>query len=184
MLPDIYNISGSHGDEQITLLAVGEQIILNLIKGREILAGSSQFLNTLLQIFRRNSQSIGFSCCINIRNYHMICQAECFGKLRKQSFGMLYRMYTRYADRNGFSVEVLDMLDGDEAGIKSVTFQVNGENAYGYLKSEKGVHRLVRISPFNAAGKRQTSFVSCDVMPEIEEDLDVEINDDDLRKIA
>ena len=90
-------------------------------------------------------------------------------------------MYTRYADRNGFSVEVLDMLDGDEAGIKSVTFQVNGENAYGYLKSEKGVHRLVRISPFNAAGKRQTSFVSCDVMPEIEEDLDVEINDDDLR---
>ena len=79
---------------------------------------------------------------------------------------MLYRMYTRYADRNGFSVEVLDMLDGDEAGIKSVTFQVNGENAYGYLKSEKGVHRLVRISPFNAAGKRQTSFVSCDVMPE------------------
>ena len=95
--------------------------------------------------------------------------------------GMLYRMYSRYADRNGFSVEVLDMLDGDEAGIKSVTFQVNGENAYGYLKSEKGVHRLVRISPFNAAGKRQTSFVSCDVMPEIEEDLDVEINDDDLR---
>ena len=95
--------------------------------------------------------------------------------------GMLYRMYTRYADRNDFSVEVLDMLDGDEAGIKSVTFQVNGENAYGYLKSEKGVHRLVRISPFNAAGKRQTSFVSCDVMPEIEEDLDVEINDDDLR---
>ena len=94
---------------------------------------------------------------------------------------MLYRMYTRYADRNGFSVEVLVMLDGDEAGIKSVTFQVNGENAYGYLKSEKGVHRLVRISPFNAAGKRQTSFVSCDVMPEIEEDLDVEINDDDLR---
>ena len=95
--------------------------------------------------------------------------------------GMLYRMYHRYADRKGFSIEVLDYLDGDEAGIKSVTFQVNGENAYGYLKSEKGVHRLVRISPFNAAGKRQTSFVSCDVMPEIEEDLDVEINDDDLR---
>ena len=94
---------------------------------------------------------------------------------------MLYRMYTRYADRNGFSVEVLDMLDGDEAGIKSVTFQVNGENAYGYLKSEKGVHRLVRISPFNAAGKRQTSLVNCDDMPEIEEVLDVEINDDDLR---
>ena len=94
---------------------------------------------------------------------------------------MLYRMYTRWAERKGFSVEVLDYLDGDEAGIKSVTFQVNGENAYGYLKSEKGVHRLVRISPFNAQGKRQTSFVSLDVMPDIEEDLDVEINEEDLR---
>ena len=95
--------------------------------------------------------------------------------------GMLYRMYTRWAERKGFEVEVLDYLDGDEAGIKSVTFQVNGVNAYGYLKSEKGVHRLVRISPFNAQGKRQTSFVSLDVMPEIEEDLDVEIDEKDLR---
>ena len=94
---------------------------------------------------------------------------------------MLYRMYCRWAERHGFSVEVLDYLDGDEAGIKSVTIQVNGENAYGYLQSEKGVHRLVRISPFNAAGKRQTSFVSCDVMPDIEEDIDIEINMDDLR---
>lgn len=94
---------------------------------------------------------------------------------------MLYRMYTRWAERKGFSIEVLDYLDGDEAGIKSVTFQVNGENAYGYLKSEKGVHRLVRISPFNAQGKRQTSFVSLDVMPDIEEDMDIEVNDDDLR---
>ncbi len=95
--------------------------------------------------------------------------------------GMLFRMYTRYAEKKGFSVEVLDMLDGDEAGIKSVTFQINGTNAYGYLKGEKGVHRLVRISPFNAQGKRQTSFVSLDVMPDIEEDLDVDINEDDLR---
>lgn len=94
---------------------------------------------------------------------------------------MLYRMYVRWAERKGFSVEVLDYLDGDVAGIKAVTFQVNGENAYGYLKSEKGVHRLVRISPFNAAGKRQTSFVSCDVVPDIEEDIDIDINDDDLR---
>lgn len=94
---------------------------------------------------------------------------------------MLYRMYQRWADKKGFSVEVLDYLDGDEAGIKSITLQINGQNAYGYLKSEHGVHRLVRISPFNAAGKRQTSFSSCDVMPDIEEDLDIEINDDDLR---
>lgn len=94
---------------------------------------------------------------------------------------MLYRMYTRWTERKGFQIEELDLLDGDEAGIKSVTFQVNGENAYGYLKSEKGVHRLVRISPFNAQGKRQTSFVSVDVMPDIEEDLDVEIRDEDIR---
>ena len=95
--------------------------------------------------------------------------------------GMLYRMYTRWAERKGFTIEVLDYMDGDEAGIKSVTFQVNGLNAYGYLKSEKGVHRLVRISPFNAQGKRQTSFVSLDVMPDIEGDLDVDIDEKDLR---
>ncbi len=95
--------------------------------------------------------------------------------------GMLYRMYVRWAEKKGYSVEVLDVLDGDVAGIKNVTFQVNGAHAYGYLKSEKGVHRLVRISPFNAAGKRQTSFASCDVIPDIEEDVQVEINDDDIR---
>ena len=81
---------------------------------------------------------------------------------------MLYRMYSRWVNDKGFSLEVLDSLDGEEAGIKSVTFQMNGLHAYGYMKSEKGVHRLVRISPFNAAGKRQTSFASCDVMPDIE----------------
>ncbi len=94
---------------------------------------------------------------------------------------MLLRMYTRWAEAKGYSVETLDYLDGDEAGVKSVTIQINGENAYGYLKAEKGVHRLVRISPFNANGKRQTSFVSCDVMPDIEDDIDIEINEDDLR---
>ena len=95
--------------------------------------------------------------------------------------GMLCRMYQRWADKKGFSVETLDFLEGEEAGIKSVTLQINGDNAYGYLKSERGVHRLVRISPFNAAGKRQTSFVSCDVMPDIEQDLDIEVADEDIR---
>lgn len=94
---------------------------------------------------------------------------------------MLYRMYTRWAEKKGFTLEMLDYLDGDEAGIKSVTVQINGVNAFGYLKSERGIHRLVRISPFNANGKRQTSFASCDVMPDIEEDLDIDIRDDDLR---
>ncbi len=94
---------------------------------------------------------------------------------------MLYRMYTRWAEKKGFTIEVLDYLEGDEAGIKSVTFQVNGLHAYGYMKSEKGVHRLVRISPFNAAGKRQTSFAAVDVMPELDDNIEVDINDDDLR---
>lgn len=95
--------------------------------------------------------------------------------------GMLCRMYQRWADKKGFEVAMLDYLDGEEAGLKSVTLEIKGKNAYGYLKSERGVHRLVRISPFNAAGKRQTSFVSCDVMPDIEEDLDIEVLDDDIR---
>jgi len=95
--------------------------------------------------------------------------------------GMLMRMYTRWAEKKGFTTEVLDYLEGDEAGVKSVTIQINGENAYGYLKSEKGVHRLVRISPFNAAGKRQTSFSSCDIMPDLDEDIQIEIKDEDLR---
>ena len=94
---------------------------------------------------------------------------------------MLYRMYTRWAEKHGFKVEVLDYLEGDEAGIKSVTIQISGQNAYGYLKSEKGVHRLVRISPFNAAGKRQTSFALIEVVPELDEDITVEINPEDLR---
>ena len=94
---------------------------------------------------------------------------------------MLYRMYSRWSERKGFSIQVLDYLDGDITGIKGITFEVNGENAYGYLKSEKGVHRLVRISPFNAAGKRQTSFVSCDVVPDIEDDIDIDIDEDELK---
>jgi peptide chain release factor 2 len=95
---------------------------------------------------------------------------------------MLYRMYTRWAEHSGYKVEVLDYLPGDEAGIKSVTIGVTGYNAYGYLKAEKGVHRLVRISPFDASGRRHTSFVSCDVVPEIEEDnSEIEIRPEDLR---
>ena len=94
---------------------------------------------------------------------------------------MLYRMYVRWAERHGFGVSLLDFLAGEEAGIKSATLLIKGENAFGYLKAEKGVHRLVRISPFNAAGKRQTSFVSCDVMPDIEEDIDIEVRDEDIR---
>lgn len=94
---------------------------------------------------------------------------------------MLYRMYVRWAERHDYKVDVLDYLDGDEAGIKSVTLQISGENAYGYLKSEKGVHRMVRISPFDASGRRHTSFTAVEVMPEVENDTTIEIDDKDLK---
>ena len=93
---------------------------------------------------------------------------------------MLYRMYTRYANRKGYNVKVLDMLDGEEAGLKSVTFLVEGPLAYGYLKGERGVHRLVRISPFNSAGKRMTSFASVEVTPEFNDDIQIEIKPEDI----
>ena len=94
---------------------------------------------------------------------------------------MLYRMYTRYCEKKGYAVKVLDLLEGDEAGIKSVSFEVVGDDAYGYLKAEKGVHRLVRISPFDASGRRHTSFASLDVMPEVDDATEVEIRSEDLR---
>lgn len=94
---------------------------------------------------------------------------------------MLYRMYTRWANANGYEVKELDYLEGDEAGLKSVTFSVNGDYAYGYLKGEMGVHRLVRISPFDAGGRRHTSFASVEVLPEITDDIELDINPDDIR---
>lgn len=94
---------------------------------------------------------------------------------------MLYRMYSKWVEKQEFNFELLDYQEGDEAGIKAVTFMVSGENAFGYLKSEKGIHRLVRISPFDSSGRRHTSFASCDVMPELDDDIEIEINPDDLR---
>lgn len=94
---------------------------------------------------------------------------------------MLLRMYTRWAIRHGYKVEILDYLEGDEAGVKSVTIQISGENAYGYLKAEKGIHRLVRISPFDASGRRHTSFASCNVVPEMTDEIAVDIRPEDLR---
>ena len=104
------------------------------------------------------------------------------GGTESQDFGeMLYRMYTRYIEQKGFSYEIIDYQNGDEAGIKSVTILVKGEYAYGFLKAEKGVHRLVRISPFDSGGRRHTSFVSCDVTPEITDDIDFDIQPDEIR---
>ena len=104
------------------------------------------------------------------------------GGLEAQDWAeMLLRMYTRWAEKKGYSVELLDLWPGEEAGIKSVTFLVKGEKAYGYLQAERGVHRLVRISPFDAGGRRHTSFASVDVLPEVEEGVDVDVDPDDLR---
>ncbi|MGM9987333.1 MAG: peptide chain release factor 2 [Bacillaceae bacterium] len=104
------------------------------------------------------------------------------GGTESQDWGqMLLRMYTRWAEKRGFKVETLDYLPGDEAGIKSVTLLIKGHNAYGYLKAEKGVHRLVRISPFDASGRRHTSFVSCDVMPEFDDSIEIDIRTEDLK---
>ncbi|MBS2970628.1 peptide chain release factor 2 [Metabacillus sp. KIGAM252] len=104
------------------------------------------------------------------------------GGTESQDWGsMLLRMYTRWAEKRGFKVETLDYLPGDEAGIKSVTLLIKGHNAYGYLKAEKGVHRLVRISPFDSSGRRHTSFVSCEIMPEFNEEIEIEIRTEDLK---
>ena len=94
---------------------------------------------------------------------------------------MLFRMYTRYCTSVGYKTQTVDYLEGDEAGIKSVSFTVEGENAYGFLKSEHGVHRLVRVSPFDSKGRRHTSFASCEVMPEIEDDMEIVIRDEDIK---
>lgn len=104
------------------------------------------------------------------------------GGTESQDWGsMLLRMYTRWAEKKGFKVETLDYLPGDEAGIKSVTLSIKGHNAYGYLKAEKGVHRLVRISPFDSSGRRHTSFVSCEVMPEFNDEIEIDIRTEDLK---
>lgn len=138
-----------------------------------------------LNDFRTNFEELRISTLLNgpydSDNAILTLHAGAGGTESCDWAGMLMRMYTRWAESKGFKVETLDLLDGDEAGVKSCTLQIDGPNAYGLLKSEHGIHRLVRISPFNAAGKRQTSFVSCDVMPDIEEDLDIEIDPKDIR---
>lgn len=104
------------------------------------------------------------------------------GGTESQDWGsMLLRMYTRWAEKRGFKVETMDYLPGDEAGIKSVTISIKGHNAFGYLQAEKGVHRLVRISPFDSSGRRHTSFVSCDVMPEFDDNIEIDIRTEDLK---
>lgn len=117
----------------------------------------------------------------DINNAILMLHAGAGGTEAQDWVEMLLRMYLRWAEKKGFKVNILDYLAGDEAGVKSVTFEVKGEYAFGFLQAEKGVHRLVRISPFDSSGRRHTSFASVDVMPEIEEDIDIEINQEDIR---
>ena len=159
---DVIDLIEETGEEELvpeldTLLATAEEDLEDM-RIRSLLRGKYDGYNALLTL---HSGAGGTESCDWV--------------------SMLYRMYTRYAERNGFKVTELDRLDGDEAGIKSVDFKIEGENAYGYLKAEKGVHRLLRISPYDANKRRHTSYASLEVMPEIEDDGDVEIRSEDLK---
>lgn len=171
-----YEALVSDREDMLTLIEIGEE------EGDESLAVE---LSESLKTFEAEFEDLRIETLLrgeyDKENAILTLHAGAGGTESCDWAGMLCRMYQRWAEKKGYQVEMLDFLDGDEAGYKSVTLQINGINAYGYLRSEHGVHRLVRISPFNAAGKRQTSFVSCDVMPDIEEDLDIEIDDDDIR---
>jgi peptide chain release factor 2 len=171
-----YNRLKSEYEDAFTLIQMGyEENDVTLIP--EIEESLNLFVNDLDELKLKTLLSDDYDSYNAIITLH----AGAGGTESCDWANMLLRMYQRWADKKDCSTQILDFLDGDEAGLKSVTLQVNGENAFGYLKSERGVHRLVRISPFNAAGKRQTSFVSCDVMPDIEEDVGIEIDEKDLR---
>ena len=172
---DTYNRLASEKEDIETMIEMGEEeddasVVPEV---REML---DAFIADLDAIRMKTLLSEEFDHC----NAILRLQSGAGGTEAMDWCGMLYRMYSRWAERKGFKIEELDLQEGDEAGIKSVLFQINGENAYGYLKSEKGTHRLVRISPFNAQAKRQTSFCQCDVMPVIEREIDIEIRDEDI----
>ncbi len=175
MVKTIRTLYTSYEDIQVLIEMGYEENDASMIK--EIEAEISGFESLFEELRIRTLLSGEYDSCNAIVTIH----AGAGGTESCDWASMLYRMYSRWSERKGFSIQILDYLDGDIAGTKTVTFEVNGENAYGYLKSEKGVHRLVRISPFNAAGKRQTSFASCDVVPDIEDEIDIEIADDDLK---
>ena len=142
-------------------------------------------LNISLQELEKEIESAKLETLLSGKydNYNaiMTLHAGAGGTEAQDWTDMLFRMYSMYAEKNGYKIKVLDVLDGDEAGIKSISFLVSGEYAYGYLKAEKGVHRLVRISPFDANARRHTSFASVEVMPEIEEAPDINIRPEDLK---
>jgi peptide chain release factor 2 len=192
-------------DNEKAQAVIGEMnAVKSVVDQFEVLAGEQQDLEDMLEILEEElDESMAGECTESVKAFTAKVDSFELQLLLNQPYDkldailelhpgaggtesqdwaqMLYRMYTRWAEKSGFKVELLDYLPGDEAGIKSVTIQVRGHNAYGYLKAEKGVHRLVRISPFDASGRRHTSFVSCDVVPEINDEIHIEIRPEDLR---
>jgi peptide chain release factor 2 len=165
-------------DAEVLLeLAVDEDEAGQQIVGQEL----EQMLVACEQGFRALELQSLLGGPMDSKNAYLSLHAGAGGTESCDWADMLYRMYRRYAERNGFAVDVLDMQPGEEAGLKSVTFQVSGEYAYGYLKGERGVHRLVRISPFDSAARRHTSFVALDVTAELDDDIEVSIEEKDLR---
>ena len=166
-------------DELNTLLELNSLLELELDENlkQELLKNSKELEKRINKL----SVETLFSGKYDINNAIITMHPGAGGTESQDWVQMLYRMYSKWAISNDFNIKELDYLDGDEAGIKSVTFLVSGENAYGYLKSEMGVHRLVRISPFDSGGRRHTSFASVEVLPEIDDDIEIDINLDDLR---
>ncbi len=150
-------------------------------EARELLEEADSLKNAVASSLDKEEVSMLFQGQFDQRNAIVALHPGAGGLEAQDWTEMLLRMYSKWAEKKGYSVEILDLLPGDEAGIKSVTFLVQGPKAYGYLQAERGVHRLVRISPFDAGGRRHTSFASTDVLPEVEEGVDVQINPDDLR---
>ena len=171
-----YNSLKTQYEDIETLIEMGREE-----DDEELAAEAGEALETFAQDIENMRTSLLLSGEYDANNATVALSAGTGGTEAMDFNEMLYRMYTRWCEKHGFTVKLLDYQEGDEAGIKGVTFSVIGENAYGLLKSEAGVHRLVRISPFNAQGKRQTSFCSCDVMPELDNNIEIEIDPSDLK---
>ncbi len=171
-----YNSLKTQYEDIETLIEMGREE-----DDEELAAEAGEALETFAQDIENMRTSLLLSGEYDANNATVALSAGTGGTEAMDFNEMLYRMYTRWCEKHGFIVKLLDYQEGDEAGIKGVTFSVIGENAYGLLKSEAGVHRLVRISPFNAQGKRQTSFCSCDVMPELDNNIEIEIDPSDLK---
>lgn len=170
-----YNLVGDWEDlKTLTELGLEE-------RDESVISEVKEGLDKLKSVFERLKIDTLLTGPYDKNNAMLTLHAGAGGTEAQDWVQMLLRMFTRWAEKKGYIVKTLDFLEGDEAGIKSVTIHVIGENAYGYLRSEKGVHRLVRISPFDASGRRHTSFASLEVMPELDDEIEVDINPDDLR---